>query len=106
MTKALRIDSWKPRKVTVCALLDISRADIEAMGGVIESVVDEHAEVSVAVFFLDSGRLVSLVRISGDSAPGFSLLLDREGRPVEALHEFLAEARLDASAVMSVNSGE
>lgn len=102
----LRFDRWAPRKVTVCALLDIDRTDVEAMGGVIESVFEEHAEVSVAVFSLDSGRLVSLVQISGDSAPGFTLLLDGDGSSVEVLHEFLAEARMGASAVISVNSGD
>ncbi|MFF0411018.1 hypothetical protein ACFYUY_11285 [Kitasatospora sp. NPDC004745] len=95
----MSLESWIPSRPGMCAQLNIGREEIEALGGSVESPIGDIGETEISIFGLNSGRIVALVRIAGNPASGYTLMLNEGGDPGEALREFLAESEIDSSAV-------
>jgi hypothetical protein len=82
----------------IIAQLDISSAEIEALGGVIERSESQLGPIEGAAFALDTGKVISLSRTAGNPVPGFTLIVagpDYSG----VLDRFLIEAGLGRERV-------
>jgi hypothetical protein len=89
----------------VVAQIDISRTEIESWG--VQVPHGEDGEEG-AYFRLPSGHIFSLIRMEGNSVPGFALLCGDPGeRGWEGiLEEFIEESGIERSSVIWVPGDE
>ena len=90
--KAMAASEWVGYEHNaIVAQLDISSDEIMALGGIIERSDSDLGKAEIAVFILDSGKVISLSKTDGNPVPGYTLILagsDYSG----VLDEFLREA--------------
>lgn len=99
----LTLDDWQPSRFAIVAQIDIDKEEVEQHGLMILPI--EESEEG-AFLRTSEGRLMALVRVFGDSAPGYSLLCAESDEEYweEALNDFLSETGIDRSAVVWVPS--
>jgi hypothetical protein len=97
--KSVPADRWTglPDNAII-AQINVSSDEIKALGGHLARSYQQLGETELAVFMLDTGKLISLSRTEGNPVPGFTLILagpEHQG----VLNEFLREANLGRDRV-------
>jgi hypothetical protein len=100
--KALPGTQWVDSNSNVIiAQVNISNEEIAALGGIVERSDSALGPTEVAVFTLETGRMILLYRTENNPVPGYTLIVagsDYSG----VLDEFLREAALDRGRVTIV----
>lgn len=100
----LEFSAWRPEATSpVVAHLRWEPAFLSRWLGVsFDHVPDQLGDLRVAVLRLTSGRVVALVRVVGNPAPGTSLLQMGAASPQEVVDEFVADSGLSPGLVERV----
>jgi hypothetical protein len=78
---------------TIIAQINIGDEEIKALGGILERSDSDLGKQVSAVFSLNSGKIIALIKTEGNRVPGYTLILAGPGHP-EVLGQFLQEAGL------------
>lgn len=94
------LDEWWPSNLQIIAHLAVTADEVVAISeGAAANTVDSDQD-DIAVFRLDSGIIVALVRVVGNATPGFSLASAEQVDGESVLADFLNEAGLRRTVVV------
>jgi hypothetical protein len=97
--KPVSSSKWEVSRPVILAQIRVDQDWVIRIGGILERPVSEGGQLELAIFQLDQGEVVALIRIDGNSTSGFTLLARESDHISSALERFILESGIDGDLV-------